>query len=81
MMDAGATLLAQGRIDEFVSDPVLTVACVLLVAVSIGWIVTSRAITRNMRRAAERQRRRPPQPRRRSPDTRTQPTRRVLPPR
>ncbi|MDQ5816060.1 MAG: hypothetical protein M3516_07200 [Actinomycetota bacterium] len=79
MMEVGATWLAQGRIDEFVSDPVLTVACVLLVAVSIGWIVTSRAITKNMLRAAERQRRRPPQPRRRSPDTRTQPTRRVPP--
>lgn len=79
MMEAGASWLAQGRIEELVSDPVLTVACVLLVAVSIGWIVTSRAVTKNMRRAAERQRQRPPQPRRRPPDARTQPTRRVPP--
>jgi hypothetical protein len=78
MREVTATWVAQGRIEEFVSDPVLTVACVLLVAVSVGWILTSRAITKNMKRAAERQQRRRPQaPRRRNADTRTQPTRRI----
>lgn len=76
MMEEAASWVAQGRIDEFVSDPVLTVACVLLVAVSVGWILTSRAITKNMKRAAERQQRQRP-PRRRNADTRTQPTRRI----
>ena len=78
MMEEATTLVAQGRIEEFVSDPVLTVACVLLVAVSVGWILTSRAITKNMKRAAERQQRhRTRAPRRRNVDTRTQPTRRI----
>ena len=81
MVEAAASWVAQGRIDEFVSDPVLTVACVLLVAVSVGWILTSRAITKNMKRAAARQQsRRPRAAPRRNADTRTQQTRRVPPP-
>lgn len=54
-------LLAQGpesRIEEFAQDPILTVACVLLIVVSLGWIVVSRLIVRNLKRAAVRARRR-----------------------
>lgn len=42
------------RIDEFLSDPMLTVACVMLVVVSAGWVVISRLIVRNLRKAAMR---------------------------
>jgi hypothetical protein len=46
--------LAQFRdpnIEEFFADPTLTVACVLLIVVSVGWILVSRLVARNMRRA------------------------------
>ena len=42
------------RLNEFMSDPTLTVACVLLVVVSLGWMVISRLIVRNLRKAALR---------------------------
>lgn len=54
-------LLAQrpeSRIEEFAQDPILTVACVLLIFVSLAWIVASRLIVRNLKRAAVRARRR-----------------------
>ena len=54
-----ALQLAQ-RIDpleEFLSDPILTVACVMLIVVSIGWVLISRLIVRNLRKAALRGRR------------------------
>jgi len=35
-------------------DPTLTVACVLLVVVSVGWVVVTRLIVRQMKRAALR---------------------------
>ena len=56
-------LVAKGRhFYEFARDPLLTIACVLLVVVSIGWVVMTRLISRNLRRALLRQqqaRRRP----------------------
>lgn len=42
------------RLNEFMSDPTLTVACVLLVVVSAGWVIISRLIARNLRKAAIR---------------------------
>ncbi len=42
------------RLNEFMSDPTLTVACVLLVVVSIGWVIISRLIARNLRKAGRR---------------------------
>ena len=39
---------------EFMRDPSLTVACVLLVVVSIGWVVVTRLILHKMKRAARR---------------------------
>jgi ABC-type iron transport system FetAB permease component len=42
------------RINEFLNDPSLTVACVLLIVVSAGWVVVSRLIVRNYRKAALR---------------------------
>jgi cell division protein FtsX len=42
------------RLNEFMSDPTLTVACVLLVVVSMGWVIISRLIARNLRKAALR---------------------------
>lgn len=41
-------------LDELLRDPLLTVACVLLIVVSIGWIVITRLIVRYWRRAALR---------------------------
>jgi hypothetical protein len=37
--------------EEFVRDPVLTVACMLLIVVSIAWVVVVRRIARNLREA------------------------------
>ena len=42
------------QLNEFMSDPTLTVACVLLVVVSFGWVIVSRLIVRNLRKAALR---------------------------
>jgi ABC-type Fe3+ transport system permease subunit len=35
---------------EFAREPILTVACVLLIVVSIAWIVVSRMIVRQLKR-------------------------------
>jgi hypothetical protein len=52
MSDGLVYLAAKARhFGEFARDPVLTVACVLLVVVSIGWVVVSRLISRNLRKA------------------------------
>lgn len=37
--------------EEFVRDPALTVACILLIVVSIAWVVVTRKIARNLRDA------------------------------
>ena len=51
-MTDGLILLAKARhFGEFARDPVLTVACVLLIVVSAGWVVITRLISRNLRRA------------------------------
>jgi hypothetical protein len=39
---------------EFLQEPVLSVAAVLLIVVSVGWIIMSRLITRAMKKAAYR---------------------------
>lgn len=39
---------------EFFRDPSLTVACVLLIVVSVGWVVVTRLIVHQMKRAARR---------------------------
>ncbi len=36
---------------EFLGDPSLTVACVLLIVVSIGWVVITRIIARRFKKA------------------------------
>ena len=38
-------------IGELFRDPALTVACVLLMVVSIGWVVITRIIARRLKRA------------------------------
>lgn len=43
-------------ISELFSDPALTVACVLLIVASVAWIVVSRLIVRQIKRAALRAR-------------------------
>lgn len=52
VMQAGPVLVQGVGLEEFARDPILTVACVLLVVVSIAWIVVSRMIVRNLKRAA-----------------------------
>ena len=42
------------RLEEFGSDPVLTIAALGLIGVSLMWLFLSPAIYRNLRRAAER---------------------------
>ncbi len=48
------TAAAKRQLLEFFRDPSLTVACVLLVVVSVGWIVVTRLIVHRMKRAARR---------------------------
>ena len=51
----GSLLLgALKPLEEFVSDPALTVACVLLIIVSVSWVVVARLIWLNLKRAAIR---------------------------
>jgi hypothetical protein len=45
------------QIGELFKDPALTVACVLLIVVSVGWVVITRMIVRRLKRAARRGRR------------------------
>jgi xanthine/uracil permease len=48
----GLSVIAENRsLNEFLRDPTVTVACVLLIAVSLAWIVVSRLIARNLSRA------------------------------
>lgn len=51
-------------LEELAKDPLLAVAAVLLIVVSIGWIVVSRVVSRNLRkRAAQAQKKKgPPRP-------------------
>ena len=42
------------QIGELFKDPALTVACVLLMVVSIGWVVVSRMIVHRLKKAAQR---------------------------
>ena len=39
---------------EFIEDPLLSVAAILLIVVSVAWIVMSRLITHEMKKAAYR---------------------------
>ena len=59
-MDAPALAQRLKPLEEFLSEPSLTVACALLVVVSIAWIVVARLISRSLRRAARQAGRRPP---------------------
>jgi hypothetical protein len=47
-------LAAQIPLREFLVDPSLSVACVLLVVVSVGWIFVWRRILKDMRRVGTR---------------------------
>lgn len=52
-------LAASARdVSELFADPALTVACVMLITVSLGWIVVSRVIARMLKKAAIRGHRR-----------------------
>lgn len=51
-------MLQAQPLEEFAQDPLLTVASVLLIVVSVGWIVVSRVVSRNLRRRAAQTRRR-----------------------
>lgn len=64
-----ALTLAQERsFSELAEDPVLTLAAVFLMVVSIMYMLVARIVTRNMKRAAVRRMRRqgkkPPRPKR-----------------
>jgi hypothetical protein len=41
-------------LEEFAGDPLLSVACVLLIVVSIAWIIVARAVSRNLRNTHQR---------------------------
>lgn len=48
-MPASYLVGALRPLEEFVRDPALTVACVLLILVSTAWVVVARMIYRNLR--------------------------------
>jgi hypothetical protein len=55
MARLGSVVFAAGSssyhtLEEFARDPLLTVACVLLIVVSIAWLVVARRISRSLRR-------------------------------
>lgn len=50
------TALQVQPLEEFAQDPLLTVASVLLIVVSIGWIIVSRLVSRNLRKSVALQR-------------------------
>lgn len=54
-MSADIFLAQTTSFGEFARDPILTVACVLLIVVSISWIVVSRMIVRQLKRYEEAQ--------------------------
>ncbi|MGH2821058.1 MAG: hypothetical protein ACRDJ5_10445 [Actinomycetota bacterium] len=56
-MTAGSLQAQTETFEELARDPVLTVACALLILVSVAWVVTTRIIAREVRRAAMRRRR------------------------
>lgn len=51
-------LLAQEQVpfERFAREPMLTVASVLLIVVSIAWVIVSRLIVRELKKAASRAR-------------------------
>ncbi len=51
---AGSPVAAEPSLAEFLRDPLVTVACVLLIVVSVGWIVITRMIVRRIKRLARR---------------------------
>ena len=51
-MYAVPLLAKTSGLEEFSREPMLTVACVLLVVVSLAWIVVSRMVYRNLKKAA-----------------------------
>jgi hypothetical protein len=53
-MNAQAALAGLKPFEEFMRDPWLTVACVLLIGVSVAWIVVSRLIVANIKRSESR---------------------------
>jgi hypothetical protein len=59
-----------GSLAQFTEDPLLSMAAILLIVVSVGWIVTSRLIRAELKKAAIRKQRKsrrpPPPPKRRS---------------
>ena len=48
------TLAAERHLREFLTDPTLTIACVLLIVVSVGCVMVWRSILRSMKRAVIR---------------------------
>ena len=51
------TAITQNPFEDFLSDPVLTVACVLLILVAFFWILTARVIAHNQKMPERRARR------------------------
>lgn len=47
-----ASMMQVQPLEEFAQDPLLTVASVLLIVVSLGWIIVSRLVSRNLRKTA-----------------------------
>jgi len=50
--------IRQTSLEEFLRDPTLTVACVLLIVVSSAWIVVSRIMVHRIKRRARAAQRR-----------------------
>jgi hypothetical protein len=54
LIEAARRSGVERRLENFGDDPLLTVACVALIGVCLMWIVMSRLISRNVKKAVRR---------------------------
>ena len=54
LLEAARRSGVERRLENFSDDPLVTFACLALIGVCLMWIVMTRLISRNVKRAAER---------------------------
>lgn len=54
LVEAARRSGVERRLENFSDDPLLTIACLALIGVCLMWVIMSRLISRNVKRAAQR---------------------------
>jgi hypothetical protein len=54
LVEAARRSEVERRLENFSDDPLLTIACLALIGVCLMWIIMTRLISRNVKRAAQR---------------------------